>query len=469
MPRKKLTYKDFINYFKNSLQKKEKHDFEKDMMRDAFEEEAFDGLSKLNAAELEEDLKQLKSNVSNKTQKTRRLIPIWIRYAASVLVLVGIGFTIVFLNSRYWQDSMIKEQVAKEMDIADSMIVESGNQLKKEAMKNDTILDKSDQYIAENRELEKNEDDKIEAAKEMLVEDEMELADAYVSEDDKSSENEVSEVVQLEDQAELVEKSISMEAPARAKTAVAAMEKKEEQRELDNENFAVSEAVAGNVEEKEIHAASRVRKSSAKDEKAIIKGKIVSSEEESSLPGVSITLKDDPNIGTTTNVDGAFQLALPHSDDELKTLIASFVGMRSQEIEIERDTSVLVYMEPEVLEMDEVVVVAYEKKAVKRATGKKTSANPPGSVSRTKYKKQILDQLDYTKLSDFSGVHIIEVSFEVGSDGHLSNFNFRNVPHIVFGNEIKKTVLDLGDWMPAKEYNAYISTRVELTLEIEVK
>jgi len=47
MSKKKLTYKDFINYFSNNLQNNDKHDFEKEMMRDAFEEEAFDGLSKL--------------------------------------------------------------------------------------------------------------------------------------------------------------------------------------------------------------------------------------------------------------------------------------------------------------------------------------------------------------------------------------------------------------------------------------
>ena len=63
MSRKKLTYKDFKAYFSNNLQSKAKHDFEKEMMRDAFDEEAFDGLSRLNHEELENDISDLKSGI----------------------------------------------------------------------------------------------------------------------------------------------------------------------------------------------------------------------------------------------------------------------------------------------------------------------------------------------------------------------------------------------------------------------
>ena len=76
MSKKKLTYNDFKKYFSNNLQDRDKHAFEKKMMQDAFEEEAFDGLSGLSEEELEEDIVKLKAGINKRTKQSRRIIPI---------------------------------------------------------------------------------------------------------------------------------------------------------------------------------------------------------------------------------------------------------------------------------------------------------------------------------------------------------------------------------------------------------
>ena len=97
--RRRLTFGDFKKYFHNNMRSKDKHDFEKRMMQDAFEEEAYDGLSRLSEKELEEDVEELKGSITRRT-KRRGLVPHWFRYAASVIVLVGIGISVYLLNDR---------------------------------------------------------------------------------------------------------------------------------------------------------------------------------------------------------------------------------------------------------------------------------------------------------------------------------------------------------------------------------
>lgn len=59
-------------------------------------------------------------------------------------------------------------------------------------------------------------------------------------------------------------------------------------------------------------------------------GKVVSTEDNSPLPGVSIGIKGTSQ-GTTTDLDGNYQLNV---EDNQNTLVFSFVGYISQEIEI---------------------------------------------------------------------------------------------------------------------------------------
>ncbi|HRW62770.1 MAG TPA: carboxypeptidase-like regulatory domain-containing protein [Bacteroidales bacterium] len=447
MSKRKLTYKDFIHYFSNNLQNKEKHSFEKQIMQDAFEEEAFDGLSQLNKDELEKDIEELKGIIKNKAKQSKHIIPVWFRYAASILLLVGVGITLyVVLNQRQWQETMLKEQVSQEMELPDSNLLFT--QPKADSV--DTLKPKPD-FIAENRDIKKPEV-KTELK---VVEDKIVIEDELILDDSEADMDEAIVVMEFKEEEEVVE-------------------------ELPAQNFAVAEAVT-EVKKEEANAvagapmaAKRAKQKSDDIEKTstlattkTIKGKVLGTEDNLSIPGVSITLKDNPKIGTTTDMDGNFELNVPVDDEELKTLIASFVGMHPQEISLEGDSNLLVYMEPEVLAMDEVVVVAYgvereEKEIIK------TNAQPPNGVSLINYKKAIEENLNYSKLSAFPGKYKIKVSFTVNANGSLSYFSFKNTPDSLFSNEIMQVIKEMGYWIPATENNQNISSEVKLTLRIEV-
>ena len=86
------------------------------------------------------------------------------------------------------------------------------------------------------------------------------------------------------------------------------------------------------------------------------------------LPGVTVIVKGT-TIGTVTNADGNFTLAIPQG---VETLQFSFVGMRTQEIPIEGRTTFTVVMEEEAIGIEEVIVVGY---------GTQKKVNLTGSVS----------------------------------------------------------------------------------------
>jgi len=87
----------------------------------------------------------------------------------------------------------------------------------------------------------------------------------------------------------------------------------------------------------------------------IISGRVIDAEIGEPLPGVNIAL-EGTTIGTTTDFQGVFELAVP---DLQQTLVISFIGYVSQAISVEGRTSLDIELEPVITGMDEVVVTAF--------------------------------------------------------------------------------------------------------------
>lgn len=81
----------------------------------------------------------------------------------------------------------------------------------------------------------------------------------------------------------------------------------------------------------------------------------VTDEKGEGLPGVNVILKGTDK-GTTTDVTGGFQLAVP---DENALLVISFLGYKRQEVRVGSRTSLSIQLEPDQSQLDEVVVVGY--------------------------------------------------------------------------------------------------------------
>ncbi|MGA3012430.1 MAG: SusC/RagA family TonB-linked outer membrane protein [Bacteroidales bacterium] len=86
----------------------------------------------------------------------------------------------------------------------------------------------------------------------------------------------------------------------------------------------------------------------------VLSGVVTSSEDKSPIPGVTIVVKST-TIGTITNVDGKYVLSVPSKYNELTF---SYVGMKTKEVKIGESNTLDVVMEPDVMNMDEIVVTA---------------------------------------------------------------------------------------------------------------
>jgi TonB-linked SusC/RagA family outer membrane protein len=96
-----------------------------------------------------------------------------------------------------------------------------------------------------------------------------------------------------------------------------------------------------------------------------VSGKVTSAEDGGAIPGVSVSVKGT-TIGTVTDMDGVFRLKVPQ---DAKTLVLSFVGMTTQEINLGNQSKINVKMVPENISVDEVVVTAMGISKEKKALG----------------------------------------------------------------------------------------------------
>ena len=96
-----------------------------------------------------------------------------------------------------------------------------------------------------------------------------------------------------------------------------------------------------------------------------ITGTVTNADDGTAIPGVTVIVKGT-SVGTTTDLDGKYELTAPEG---ATTLIFSYVGMVTQEIEIGGRTVINVQLQPGLEELEEVVVTALGVTREKKALG----------------------------------------------------------------------------------------------------
>lgn len=86
-----------------------------------------------------------------------------------------------------------------------------------------------------------------------------------------------------------------------------------------------------------------------------VTGKVTSEEEPNGMPGVNVLVKGT-TVGGITDLDGVYTIEVPAGQN---TLVFSFIGYSSQEINIGNQSTVNVTLSPDTQNLEEVIVVAY--------------------------------------------------------------------------------------------------------------
>ena len=85
-----------------------------------------------------------------------------------------------------------------------------------------------------------------------------------------------------------------------------------------------------------------------------VRGTVISNVDDEPLIGVTVVSADNPNNGTTTDIDGAFQLSVTQGT----SIVFSYVGYQSQTLPAQSEMTV--YLNEDNAVLDELVVVGYQ-------------------------------------------------------------------------------------------------------------
>ena len=137
------------------------------------------------------------------------------------------------------------------------------------------------------------------------------------------------------------------------------------------------------------------------------------------IPGATVLVKET-TIGTTTNLDGEFEITVPNENG---ILIFSFIGMQSKEVELNGQSNLQITLESDFVGIEEIVVVGY---------GQLKSADLTGAVASINS-----DELSRSRAADLgeamqglaSGVHVTQnsgapgegVAIKIRGTGTLNN------------------------------------------------
>ena len=109
-----------------------------------------------------------------------------------------------------------------------------------------------------------------------------------------------------------------------------------------------------------------------------VSGKVISSDDGLGLPGVTVTAKGVSG-GTVTDIDGNYSIKV----DSKGTLVFSFVGFTTQEIQVNGRNKINVTLDQDAQMLDDVVVTALGIKRQKRELGYATEEIEGDLIARS--------------------------------------------------------------------------------------
>jgi len=154
-----------------------------------------------------------------------------------------------------------------------------------------------------------------------------------------------------------------------------------------------------------------------------ITGIVKSAEDSLPLPGSTILVKGT-QIGTFTNLDGLYNVAVPLTSD---TLIFSFVGLQSQIVAIDNRKTINITLSSGYYEVKEVVVTALGISRDNKAIGYSATSINNEEISRSR---------DRSVLNSLQGkVAGVDISSASGAPGSSTRILLRGLSSLAGSNQ----------------------------------
>jgi hypothetical protein len=419
------TYELIIAYLKGVLSNRQRHDLEKKMMQDTFDEEAFEGLSQMSANELETDLDALTDRLQGRINqaKKRNLMPVF-RIAAALVVLMGVA-GILYVILRTPSQDLITQDIPKKQKTPQESV--------------SPPLPKPTENITSEYGLSTSPPEKstVETTKHPILAENLQE-----SQEKAEAEPEV--------QIEGVRKAEEPQMPVL-------------------------------LQQKAAQALPQTLPAQQSDVKYII-GKVVGIDGEA-LPGVTIVEKGTSH-GTITDLDGNFSIQVGDPGSEL---LLSYAGYQPLDLNARDISGKPITLQEDMLALEEVVVVGYgtqkksnETGAVSRMEAEDAAPGgaidsygfvnpvPPGGTLKA-FKNWVNERIDSATFKPFPGKYRVQAILTVQYDGRIGDIRIRSTAPSPIVDEYRKALTQSPLWKPALKDEEPVDAEVVIRFVIVVE
>ena len=345
--------KDILNYLGSKMSERERYAFERRMEADPFLMDAVEGYQTMSPSEIERELLMLRARIKQKNKV--RIVPMWMKAAAAILILLGIG-TLWLIDQREKKQDLVSDR----LEVRD-----------KKAQKHEQPVLSTEKKMSEMIDVAENNDETLELKEQTNVQHIVAVPPAEQPTKNKS-------IAQVRSSSQAL--SIKIEEPLHDMDSMLFMEEESAELSVTTELSSVEMDKVDKPKGMMIRGASLLRSDTLL---VFFKGKVVD-ENGIPLPGVSITnsfsggskslaLADNSAI---TDMDGKFKIKAPKSGAVLQL---SFIGFKDKIAVAKNDSIGVLVMEPDQMALGEVAVLGYgtreKKNKVRDAKGKEVETN----------------------------------------------------------------------------------------------
>jgi TonB family protein len=440
--------RDIARYRNGEMTPAEMHALEMRALNDPFLEEALEGITSVSTESVEQDLKELRNRLMARVaQKPPKVIAFWVwpaRIAAGLLMIVVAAVVIIRLSDKSQPETLA---VNKELPLPEEK--------KAPQLATPPEADRKDVEVpGQNADPPKQEQSTVAPAPSKIDEDDA-PQDVATSNPDAAGEAR-SEPEQLKEETadflaakEVAEETIERTKPAENATTQPTAPKTARFRLEDSKTKKAATGAA--VESTAGYIAPAP---------TVITG-VVRGDDGEGLPGVNITIKDS-NIGTVTDAEGHYQLSVVKP----ATLVYSFIGFTSKEIDSGNLNQIDVTLDQDMLQLSEVVVTGY---GAQRETDNPTFSNlefayPEGG--HRAYKQYLENNLRYPEEAVQSNIEgKVTIQFTVETTGQLSDFNvIKGLGHGC-DDEVIRLIKAGPGWSPTRRGDKVMPDKVKVRMK----
>jgi TonB-linked SusC/RagA family outer membrane protein len=140
-----------------------------------------------------------------------------------------------------------------------------------------------------------------------------------------------------------------------------------------------------------------------------VKGKVISSEDNQGIPGVSVLIKGTSQ-GVITGSDGSYNISVRKAED---ILVYRFIGYQTREITVGTNTTINVTLELEFIDLESVVVMGYSTKKKNEIT------SAVSTLTADKLMDVTSNDIGTMLQGKVSGIQVINSSGEPGANSEI--------------------------------------------------